>query len=42
MATSFSEIHCFFCGQVCAVDKKHPNCSEGWHKIGILSFQASE
>ena len=35
------KIHCFFCGEVCVVDKKHPNCIKGWHKVGTLSFQAS-
>ena len=25
--------HYFFCGEVCVVDKKHPNCSKGWHKV---------
>ena len=28
--------HCFFCGEVCVVDKKHPN-----HKVSTLSFQTS-
>ena len=32
--------HWFFCGEVCTVDKKHPNLSKGWHKVGVfLSFQ---
>ena len=25
-----------FCGEVCIVDKKHPNHSKGWHKVGVL------
>ena len=26
----------------CVVDKKHPNCFKGWHKLGVfLSFQTS-
>ena len=29
----------FFCGEFFVVDKKHPNCSEDWHKVGTLSFQ---
>ena len=33
--------HCFFCEEVCVVDKKHPNRSKGWHKVGTLSFQTS-
>ena len=33
--------HCFFCGEVCVVDKKHTNCSKGWHRVGTLSFQNS-
>ena len=28
---------CFFCKEVCVVDKKHP--IEGWHEVGTLSFQ---
>ena len=32
----------FFCGEVCVVDKKHPNRSKGWHKVGVvLSFQTT-
>ena len=33
--------NCFFCGEFFVVEKKHPNCSKGWHKIGTLSFQTS-
>ena len=32
---------CFFCEEVCVVDKKQPNCSKCWHKVGHLSFQIS-
>ena len=33
--------HCFFYGEVCVVDKKRPNRSKGWYKVGTLSFQTS-
>ena len=33
--------HCFFCEEVCVVNKKHPNRRKGWHKVGTLSFQTS-
>ena len=34
--------HCFFCGGVCVVDKRHHNGSKGWHKVDVfLSFQTS-
>ena len=35
------ETHYFFCEEVCVVDKKRPNRSKGWHKVGTLSFQVS-
>ena len=31
--------NCFFCGEFFVVDKKHPYCSKGWHKVATLSFQ---
>ena len=34
--------HIFFCGEVCDVDKKHPNRNKGWHKVDTLSFQTSQ
>ena len=33
--------HFFFCEEECGVDKKDPNRSKGWHKVGPLSFQTS-
>ena len=30
-----------FCKEVYIVDKKHPNRSKGWHKVGNLSFKTS-
>ena len=35
--------HWFFCGEVCVVDKTHPNRGKSWHKVGVfLSFQTSD